>query len=367
MRQQKIGALFIGALLVVSACTAGGGASPAATAGASRPAESSAGGEASPAGSAAASPAESASAAEPASITIALSQQIFSYSPLYVAQCEGFWEDENLTVERIFFKSGSESQQAVLGDAVMLGAGGYTEPITLSAQGVPAVAFGFVEAALPYRLMSKPEITSVDQLEGKVLGVSRVGSLSDQVTRIALNQVGFDPNKARYQAAGGSPDRLAALQSGAVDAAVLDSPTYLLAEQAGFNTLINVAEELEGFPYELLWAKKETIEANRDVFLRFMRGYIRGAQYFRDEANKEDVIPCIAEALGADVETVRLGYETTLEDFPPDGEINPEGLQKALDGTKEYGSIPGIENVTVDDLYFPDIQQEALASLEGGG
>ena len=364
MRQHKIRVLLIAALLAVSACTGGGGASPASTSNASRPAESPSGSDASPAGSAAESAGQPSSAAEPASISIALSQQIFSYSPLYVAQCEGFWEDENLTVERVFFKSGSESQQAVLGDAVMLGAGGYTEPITLNAQGVPAVAFGFVEAALPYRLMSKPEITSVEQLEGKVLGVSRVGALSDQVTRITLSQVGFDPNKATYQAAGGSPDRFAALQSGAVDATVLDSPTFLLAEQAGFNTLINVAEELEGFPYELLWAKKETIDANRDIFLRFMRGYIRGAQYFRDEANKDDVIPCIAEALGADVETVTLGYETTLEDFPPDGEINKEGLQKALDGTKQYGSIPGIEEVTVDDLYFPDIQQEALASLE---
>lgn len=362
MRQHKIAALLLATLFAAAACTGGGGATPT-----SAPPTPATGGSpdasvAEPTG--AASPDAATPEPEPESITIALSQQIFSYAPIYVTQCQGFWDDENLEVEIVFFKSGSESQQAVLGDAVMLGAGGYTEPITLNAQGVPAVVFGFVEAALPYRLMSKPEITTVDQLEGKVLGVSRVGALSDQVTRIALNTVGFDPDLATYQAAGGSPDRFAALQSGAVDATVLDSPTYLLAEQAGFNTLINVAEELEGFPYELLWAKQETIDENRDIFLRFMRGYIRGAQYLRDEANRDEVIPCIAEALGTDVETATLGYDTTLEDFPPDGEINPDGLQQALEGTQQYGSIPGVEDVTVEDMYYPDIQQEALESLE---
>src|SRR5690606_4814888 len=114
----------------------------------------------------------------------------------------------------------------------------------------------------------------------------RIGSLSDQVTRIALNKVGFDPDQVTYQAAGGSPDRLAALQSGAVSATVLDSPSYLLAQDAGYNTLINLAQELEGFPYEVLWAKLETIENDRDTMLRFTRGFIRGATYFRDEANR---------------------------------------------------------------------------------
>lgn len=355
MRQHKIPVLLVAVLFVLAACTSGGATpSPAAS--------SSPGGSSEPSGAASGDPATPEP--EPESITIALSQQIFSYSPLYVTQCQNFWADENLTVEFVFFKSGSESQQAVLGDAVFLGAGGYTEPITLTAQGVPAVSFGFIEGALPYRLMTKPEITSVDQLEGKVLAVSRVGALSDQVTRIALNKIGFDPNKATYQAAGGSPDRFAALQSGAVDGTVLDSPTYLLAEEAGFNTLVNLAEELEGFPYELLWAKKDKIEQNKDIFLRFMRGYIRGATFLRDEANKDVVVPCIAKALGTDEETATLGWETTLEDFPPDGEINKDGLQQALEGTQQYGSIPGTDQVTVDDLYYPDIQQEAAASLQ---
>ena len=306
----------------------------------------------------------SATACEPQTVAIALSQQIFSYSPIYVAAAKGFWTDENLTVDITFFKSGSESQQAVLGDAVLLGAGGYTEPITLAAQGVPAVAFGFVEGALPYKLMAQKDITTIDQLAGKVLGVSRVGALSDQVTRIALSKAGFDPNKATYQAAGGSPDRFAALQAGAVSATVLDSPTYLLAQEAGFNTLMDVAKELEGFPYELLWAKKATIDANPDTFLCFMRGYIRGAQYFKDPANKDEVISIIAKALGQEEATSKLGYETTFDDFPADGAASLEGLRLALDGTQKFGNIPNADKVTAEQLYYPDLQKQALESLK---
>lgn len=336
----------------LAACSSG----PAATATpASTPASSATSG---------ASTKPSATACKPQTITISLSQQIFSYSPIYVAAAKGFWTDENLTVNITFFKSGSESQQAVLGDAVLLGAGGYTEPITLTAQGSPAVSFGFIQGALPYQLMAQKDITTVDQLAGKVIGVSKVGALSDQVTRIALSKVGFDPNQVTYQAAGGSPDRFAALQAGAVAATVLDSPTYLLAEQAGFTTLINVAKVLKGFPYELLYAKKATIDANPDTFLCFMRGYIRGAQYFTDPANKDEVIPIIAKALGQEEATTKLGYDSSVVDFPTDGAASLEGLRLALDGTQKFGNIPNANKVTAEELYYPDLQKQALESLK---
>ena len=81
-------------------------------------------------------------------------------------------------------------------------------------------------------------------------------------------------------------------------------------------------------------------------------------------ADRLAVVAGDTEALGTDEETAALGWETTLKDFPPDGEINKDGLQQALEGTQQYGSIPGTDQVTVDDLYYPDIQQEAAASLK---
>jgi NitT/TauT family transport system substrate-binding protein len=336
--------------LLLAACSSGG-------AGSSSSAAASVSG-----GTAASNPATATPAPAQASVSVGLSQPNYALSPLYVADAKGFWKDENLDVKLTIFNSGTENQQALLGDAITFGAGGYTEPINLTAQGAPTVIFGFIQGALPYRLMTKSSITETGQLPGKVLAISKVGSLTDQLTRNVLKQAGIDPSKITYQQAGGSSARLAALQSGAVDGALLDSPSYELAQDAGMNTLVNLAEELPSFPYEVLYAKKETIDAKADVFVRFLRGFIKGVAYFKDPANEDEVLKIVAEATGQKADDLKLAYESTLKDFPDKGEMQLDGIKQALDGTKEFADIPGVDNVTAKDLYYPDLQAEAAGS-----
>jgi NitT/TauT family transport system substrate-binding protein len=342
--------LALSTSLLLAACSSGG-------AGSSSSAAASVSG-----GTAASNPATATPAPAQASVSVGLSQPNFALSPLYVADAKGFWKDENLDVKLTIFNSGTENQQALLGDAITFGAGGYTEPINLTAQGAPTVIFGFIQGALPYRLMTKSSITETGQLPGKVLAISKVGSLTDQLTRIVLKQAGIDPSKITYQQAGGSSARLAALQSGAVDGALLDSPSYELAQDAGMNTLVNLAEELPSFPYEVLYAKKETIEAKADVFVRFLRGFIKGVAYFKDPANEDEVLKIVAEATGQKADDLKLAYESTLKDFPDKGEMQLDGIKQALDGTKEFADIPGVDKVTAEDLYYPDLQAKAAGS-----
>jgi NitT/TauT family transport system substrate-binding protein len=343
------GIVLIALLFILAACSSNTGSSATPTTG----------GAASGQASQSAAP---SAPAEKATVTIGLSQPIFSFTPIYVGVAKNMWADENLEVKTTVFNSGTDNQQALLGDVITLGAGGYTEPINLTAQGVPTVIFATIQGALPYRLMVKPEITDLNQLDGKTLAVSKIGSLSDQVTRIALNKMGFDPNKVKYQQAGGSPSRLAALQSGAIDGTILDSPSYQLAEKAGFKMLLNVAEQLKGFPYEVLYAKKDKIEQNKDVFTRFMKGYAKAAAYATDPANEEEVLKIVADATGQKAEDLKYAYDDTIKDFPKDGAINKDGLQQALEGTQKFADVKGADKLKVDDIYYPDLVQAASGS-----
>ncbi len=345
----RSGILTLVLLFVLTACSSGTGSSASATASSQASTSSSA--------STAATP-----PAEKATVTIGLSQPIFSFTPIYVGVAKNMWADENLDVKTTVFNSGTDNQQALLGDVITLGAGGYTEPINLTAQGVQTVIFATIQGALPYRLMTKADITDLSQLDGKTLAVSKIGSLSDQVTRIALNKEGFDPSKVKYQQAGGSPSRLAALQAGAIDGTLLDSPSYQLAEKAGFKALLNVAEELKGFPYEVLYAKKETIEKDKDVFTRFMRGYAKAAAYATDPANEQEVLQIVADATGQKAEDLKFAYDDTIKDFPKDGSINKDGLQAALEGTQKFADVKGSDKITVDDLYYDDLIKAAAGS-----
>lgn len=340
-------------LVALSACSSG--------AGSATPSASSA-----PAGSTAASASASASAsapAAPAKLRVGVAPAIFSYLPTYVAKEKGFWDEQNLDVEVVVLGSGSDLIQALTGDALDFAAASYNEPIVMSAQGVPTVIIAMMEAALPYRYMTQPDIKDVKQLVGKTVGVSKIGSLSDQVTRIVLNKAGVDPKSVNYQAAGGSPNRLAALQNGAIAGTLLDSPSYQLAQKAGMNTLINVAEELKGFPYEMLIAKKATIDANQEVFQRMMVGYLKGAQYATDPANEDEVLQIVSKYTGQKVEDLKIAYQETIKDFPPDGKIEMAGIKDALEGAQQFADIKGSENLKPEDIVYSKLQEEAAKEL----
>jgi NitT/TauT family transport system substrate-binding protein len=348
MKRNRRGTGIVGIVLMLAlaACSASTGSSSTAT----------------PSGSPGSAGAASTAPAR-AKIVVGVSAAVLAFAPLYIAKEKGYWEDENLDVELTSFNSGTESQQALLGDAIDLGAGGYTEPINLTSQGAPTVIFASAQEGLAYTLMAKKEITDVSQLTGKTLGVSKAGSLSDQVTHIALNKEGFDPTKVTYQACGGAASCLAALEAGVVDGTILSSPTDELAKKAGFNPLIDVAKELPGFAYEVLYAKKATIEAKHDVFVRFMKGYIKATQYMTDPANKDDVLQIASQAMNRKVSDLEITYDEHIADFPPTGAPGLEGIQKALDGTKQFGDVSGADKLSASDLHYPDLQQEAAAAL----
>ncbi len=342
--------VFVASLLILSACSSSGTGStaPASTA---------------VTGSVQASASASATEAPPAKLRMGVAPAIFSYLPTYIAKDKGFWDEQNLDVEVVVLNSGTDLIQALTGNAIDFAAASYNEPIVMSAQGIPTVIVATIEAALPYRYMTRPDITDIKQLVGKTVGVSRVGSLSDQVTRIVFNKAGIDPDSVKYQAAGGSPDRLAALQNGAISGTLLDSPSYQLAQQAGMTTLVNVAEELKGFPYEMLIAKKATLDANKDAYTRMMIGYIKAAQFVTDPANEDETLQIASKYTGQKVEDLKVAYAETIKDFPPDGKIEMDGIAEALKGAQQYAGIKNSESVKAEDIVDSQYQEAAAKAL----
>jgi NitT/TauT family transport system substrate-binding protein len=290
---------------------------------------------------------------------VGVSVPVYSYTPLYVAKEKGFFDEQGLDVDINVFKSGTEQQQALVADAVLIGSGGVTEPLTMQAQGVDTAIFTFIQDALVYKIMAKPEIKTLDDLKGKTMAVSRAGALSEQIVKIALTKEGKDPSMLKYQQAGGSTQRFAALQAGAVDAAILDAPSNQLAQKAGYTMLVDVPKLLPGFPYEVGYAKKDAIAKNRDVFVRYTRGYIKGAEFVNDPKNKDEVIKIAAKFLDMPEADSRLAYEDVIGYFPKDGMPTLEGLKIAVDGVGKFGDIEGADKVKAEQLYFKDLVEAA--------
>jgi NitT/TauT family transport system substrate-binding protein len=284
-------------------------------------------------------------------------------APVWVAAAKGFWKEEGLNVTLTTFDSGTSNQQALAGNVIDVGAGAFAEPINLSAQDQPTAIFGAIKTGLPYLLMATPTIKKLSDLQGKTIGVSKVGSLTDISTRVVLKKNGVDPSSVHYQATGQSNTRVAALIAGAVDATMLDSASVLHAQDAGMHSIADYLDELPGFPFEALYAREDYLKGNHDTLVQFMEGYIKAAEFTTDPANKDEVLSIVGEATGLTADDLEVNYTATIDDFPSDGAPDLEAITTALDGFTQYAGIDGIEKVSADALFDPAIQKEAAAAL----
>jgi len=97
-----------------------------------------------------------------------------------------------------------------------------------------------------FSLMSRPEIRSVKEMKGKVLGIASLTSGESFLSRRLLKEAGVDPEReVTLRTIGNTPDRLTALKSGVVDATTLTVPADIQAEKFGLRRLVFMGDALE--------------------------------------------------------------------------------------------------------------------------
>ena len=113
--------------------------------------------------------------------------------------------------------------------------GDWSTVVSASLRGSDAVmiAGGYVLA--DYWLMSRSDMKTAEQLKGGTVAVSTFGGQSEFVARIALKKLGLTPGKdVTMVQIGAPPDRLIALQTGKVRAALLNPPDSFVGEKRAF-------------------------------------------------------------------------------------------------------------------------------------
>ena len=65
------------------------------------------------------------------------------------------------------------------------------------------------------------------------------------------------PNKTTILQVGGSPDRIAALRTGKVDAAILSGPEFLGSGGMGFHVILDLAKTDIEYPFNVLFVTKQ--------------------------------------------------------------------------------------------------------------
>ena len=141
--------------------------------------------------------------------------------PFRVALARGFFKSQGLDILPIFVRGGPAALAALSSGEVEFAEIGGAQAIMRSrARGLDVAIIGAISNAVAYQLVGSKSTRSLEDLKGKVVGVTGAGAFSDFATRTFLRRKGIDPDKdVLLRAIGGSNLRVGALEKGLVAAA----------------------------------------------------------------------------------------------------------------------------------------------------
>jgi NitT/TauT family transport system substrate-binding protein len=273
------------ALLLVFALGAcrGEAAAPATTAPAAAPA-------AAPSG--AAPPAAAPQPAQRTALRVGYSAVDASQAPLWVAHDAGIFTANGLDVELLFVESGSKALQTLIAGEVPVGFIAAAAIVSAVAGGAEVSILASMADRYPYKVMAVPSARQMTDLRGQRFGVSRFGSSSDLATRAALKLSGINDSDVQIIQIGGDVQRVTALQTGAIDAAVLNPPATTVVRKGGFNEVIDLSRLPDSdYQHTTAVATRGFIATQAGVVDLFVRSLVQEIRhgYADKEATKEAI------------------------------------------------------------------------------
>ncbi len=251
--------------------------------------------------------------------------------PLWIAQSKGLFRKNALATEVITFQGGPPTVQSLLAGEIKFHVGGTSSIVDAKLAGGDTFTIAVFVNTLPYTLVASEKIKSADQLKGKRFAVSRLGSVSDLSLRIALRNLGINPEKeAVILGIGDQTSRFGALRSGAVDATVISPPLTITARQLKFNLITSFQEAGIKWAYNSIDITGDFGRSNRETVLNLLKGFIEGMAFIRK--NKEESLGVLSKWMRLqDRESLEETYDFLLRILPRKPYGTDEGIQAVLD------------------------------------
>jgi NitT/TauT family transport system substrate-binding protein len=276
----------------------------------------------------------------------------YGAAPLYVAQDAGIFRKHGLRLELIFIAGGSLSTQALIGKSLDLLQTGGPPFLNAYLRGARLKIIGGVTNILPYVLITSSRVASAEQLRGKKIGISRFGSNTDFVVRLALGILGLTPADVTVLQVGGSQSRLVALKAGTIDATVLSPEEAMAAQKLGLNPLLDFVAKGVEFPHVNIVAREEYLQEQAPLVKRFMAAYLEAIRFFKTH-KEEAVRKMMVLSRLNDREIAEKAFDVYTRSLPDDGRPTIKGLETVLaDFAREDPKAKGLTIAQIVDLSF---------------
>lgn len=278
----------------------------------------------------------------------------------WLAKESKIYEKNGLDVEIVLLRGSGQSSQALLGGSLFAAPVALPQLMLANLNGADFVNVAHTIAVASSKLVVKPEIRRPEDLRGKKIATSSIGSLGDFLFRYALRKYGLNPDREIiWLSIGTNSERLQALLTGAIDGADVTYPADIQAERKGFRVLIDARKEIT-FPTTSVVTRRKTIQDDRDTVMRFIRSHVEAIAFHKQ--NKEFALKVLTKYVKtADPEFLEGSYNIYKQDFI----AAPYPITKGLEPTYDYvaQTRPDIRNRKPEEF----VDASFIAELDKSG
>lgn len=285
-------------------------------------------------------------------VTIATAVSNLAFAALWVAEQLKYFEQEGVRAKITVAGGGSPCQTAVVGRSVNFCASSSEGLVLAYVEGAPLVAIQAHNRALTLSLAVRKEIadkfkvTRKSPLDARLkvlsqlgpIGATSPGAVSEQIFKFLVAKAGGDPAKLKFVYLGG-PQIPASLMNNVIDAFALSPPSAEITEAEGKGYVLiplglGEVPELTDYPYEVLMARPDYAENNRQIATAVSRAISRAGALFhtQPEAAKAALrAHKFSDPSKLDQKVFDLSFETIKPAMPRWGNMDSKGWKKVVD------------------------------------
>ena len=294
-------------------------------------------------------------------VRVGLSSVSALHGALWVAEQKGILRKHGIEAEVIVVGgAGTTGVSALLANDIQYVSAAGDAIVNSNLRGGDTVMIASVINKGFQRLVVRSDIKTPAEIKGKRIAVTRVGAISHTVLLMILRRWGMTEKDIQIVQLGSSPYMVASLEKGGIEGAVLTSPSIFVAEDQGYRTLLDLADTDIYYLQTMLATTRSYIRANREKTLRFLRGFVEGIAYFKQ--NKRESLDVLSKKLrvsSAQERSLERSYDlmaTKFYDMPPYPSLR--GVETVLgfvekDNPKAKGADP---KSFVDDSLLREIE-----------
>ena len=202
----------------------------------------------------------------------------------WVAKEAGLFEKNGIEAELIFIRGASTMIQTLVSGDIDVAHVAANPAVEANLGGADVVILATaLNRPVGFYMMGQPGVKSVEELRGGRVGITRYGSATDLLSRIALRQFKLLPDRdVAIIQLGGIPEIAAGLKAKVVRAGFVSAPLNLDLMELGFNILVDFGHDLV-FPHAPLIARKAMVKQRDQVLRGVMRAFAEGIKIFRTQ------------------------------------------------------------------------------------